>query len=55
MAKVKQLGKIESLLVNLESSILLAREAYQENPTSPLYSIITDLELTIMEINKLKK
>jgi hypothetical protein len=53
MAK-KQIGKIESLIVNLEGSIVLAKEAYQENPTNPLYSVITDLELTLMELKKLK-
>lgn len=53
MAK-KQLGKIESLIVNLESSIVLAKEAYSENPTNPLYSVIIDLELTLKELKKLK-
>jgi len=54
MAKVKELGKIESLIVNLESSIKLAKEEYQERPSNPLYSVITDLELTLMELKKIK-
>ena len=54
MAKAKELGKIESLIVNLESSINLAKEEYQERPSNPLYSVITDLELTLMELKKIK-
>jgi hypothetical protein len=52
MAK-KQLGKIESLIVNVESSIKLAKEAYEENPSSPLYSVVIDLELTLKELKKI--
>jgi hypothetical protein len=55
MAKIKQLGKIETILINLEESLVLAKDEYLVVPSNPLYSIITDLELTIMEINKLKK
>lgn len=55
MAKTKELGRIASLQVNLESNILLAKEEYQVQPTSELYSIITDLELTLKEVLKLVK
>ena len=54
MAKTKELNKIETLTVNLENSIKLAKEEYQEKPSNPLYSIITDLELTLMELKKIK-
>jgi hypothetical protein len=55
MAKVKQLGRIESIIVNLESSLSLSKEEYAVNPSNPLYSVITDLELTIMELKKIKQ
>jgi hypothetical protein len=54
MAK-KQLSRIESLINNLDESIKLAKEEYQTNPSNPLYSVIIDLELTIMEVKKIKK
>ena len=54
MAKVKQVNRIESIIINLENSLSLAKEEYTSHPTNPLNSIITNLELTMMEINKLK-
>lgn len=53
MAKVKQVNRIESIIINLENSLSLAKEEYTSHPTNPLNSIITNLELTMMEINKL--
>ena len=54
MAKAKEISKIETLTANVEASIKLAKEEYQENPSNPLYSVITDLELTLLEIRKIK-
>jgi hypothetical protein len=54
MAKAKELSKIESISINLKTSLELAKEEYLINPTNPLSSIITDLQLTILELDKLK-
>lgn len=45
--------KLTLLLSNLENSLSIAKEEYLIKPTNPLYSIITDLELTIAEVKKL--
>ena len=55
MAKTKELGKLESIKVNLLATIVLSKEEYQINPTCELYSIITDLELTLKEVLKISK
>jgi hypothetical protein len=52
MAK-KQLGKIESLIINVENSISIAKEAYVETPSNQLYSVVIDLELTLRELKKI--
>jgi hypothetical protein len=54
MAKVKELPRVEMISHLLQEALTLSKEEYQENPSNPLYSIITDIELTIMELKKIK-
>jgi hypothetical protein len=54
MAKVKQLSKVEMISSLLQESLQLANDEYKINPTNPLSSVIVDLELTIMELKKIK-
>ena len=53
MAKEKQENCIEAIEGNILASIRLAKAEYEKKPTNPMYSIITDLELTLMELKKL--
>jgi hypothetical protein len=53
MAKEKQENYIEAIEGNILASIRLAKAEYEKKPTNPMYSIITDLELTLMELKKL--
>jgi hypothetical protein len=53
MAKEKQQNNLDAIKSNILDSIKLAKAEYEKNPTNPMYSIITDLELTLMELNKL--
>jgi hypothetical protein len=53
MAKEKLSG-IDSIISNVELAIEKAKEEYTIKPTNPMYSVITDLELTLMELKKLK-
>lgn len=55
MTKIKEVNKLESIKVNILASIDFAKEEYQINPTCELYSIITDLELTLKEVLKIIK
>lgn len=52
MAKTK--SNLETIEANIEASIQLAKAEYELKPTNPLHSVITDLELTLMEIKKVK-
>ena len=52
MAKTK--SNLEAIEGNILASILLARAEYELKPTNPMYSVITDLELTLMELKKVK-
>lgn len=54
MAKKKIETNIEAIEGNILASVLLAKEEYKVNPSNPLYSVITDLELTLMELKKIK-
>ena len=54
MAKKKKETNLDAIEGNLWATILLAKAEYSEKPSNPLYSVITDLELTLMEIKKLK-
>jgi len=56
MAKSKkEQSNLEAIEGNIWATILLAKAEYEKKPTNPLYSIITDLELTLMEIKNLQK
>ena len=54
MAKKKQESNLDAIEGNIWAAILLAKAEYAEKPTNPMYSVITDLELTLMEVKKLK-
>lgn len=45
---------LEAIEGNIAAAIRLAKAEYANKPTNPMYSVITDLELTLMEIKKLK-
>lgn len=49
-----KLTNIESIIKDVESAIAKSKEEYATKPTNPMYSVITDLELTLMELKKLK-
>lgn len=57
MAKKKEEETTENYLDaiegNIAAAIRLAKAEYENKPTNPMYSVITDLELTLMEIKKL--
>jgi hypothetical protein len=53
MAKEKLTG-IDSIIQDVESAIAKSKEEYAIKATNPMYSVITDLELTLMELKKLK-
>jgi hypothetical protein len=54
MAKKKEENNLDAIEGNIAAAILLAKAEYQNKPTNPMYSVITDLELTLMELKKLK-
>ena len=53
MVKKKIETNIEAIEGNIWASILLAKEEYKVNPSNQLYSIIIDLELTLMKLKKI--
>jgi hypothetical protein len=53
MTKKKEESNLVAIEGNLWATILLAKAEYEKKPSNPLYSVITDLELTLMEIKKL--
>jgi hypothetical protein len=53
MAKKKEENNLDGIQGNIWAAILLAKAEYEAKPTNPLYSVITNLELTLMEIKKL--
>lgn len=56
MAKSKkEQSNLEAIEGNLWATILLAKAEYEKKPTNPLYSVITNLELTLMEIKKIQQ
>ena len=55
MANVKKISGIEMITNLLQSALETAKEEYLINPTNPLSSVIVDLELTIIELKKIKK
>lgn len=55
MAKtIKEVPKLELLNEKLNESLQLAKDSYSEKATNELYSIITDIQLTILELKKIK-
>ena len=54
MANVKKISGIEMVYHLLQEALKTSKEEYKVNPSNPLYSVITDLELTIIEIKKIK-
>ena len=55
MANVKKISGIEMVYHLLQEALKTSKEEYKINPSNPLYSVITDLELTIMEVKKINK
>jgi hypothetical protein len=53
MAKKKEETYLDAIEGNLLASIRLAKSEYEKNPSNPMYSIITDLELTLKELKTL--
>jgi len=54
MARTKKVNHVELLLDSLNVSLQHAKACYEERPTNEMYSVITDIELTIKEIQKIK-
>jgi uncharacterized membrane-anchored protein YitT (DUF2179 family) len=55
MAKViKEVPKLTLLDEKLNESLQIAKDSYSEKATNELYSIITDIQLTIIELKKIK-
>lgn len=54
MANVKKISGIEMVYHLLQEALVLAKEEYLVKPTNPLSSVIVDLELTILELKKIK-
>ena len=55
MAKKKEENNLDAIEGNLWASILLAKAEYEKHPTNPMYSIITNLELILIELKKLQQ
>jgi hypothetical protein len=45
---------LDAIEGNIAAAIRLAKAEYANKPTNPMYSVIIDLELTLMEIKKIK-
>lgn len=54
MTRKKEEGFLDAIEGNIAASIRLSKAEYETKPTNPLYSIITELELILMEIKKQK-
>jgi len=54
MANVKKISGIEMISNLLKEALEISKEEYLINPTNPLSSVIVDLELTIIELKKIK-
>lgn len=46
-------NNLDAIEGNLWASILLAKAEYKNKPTNQMYSVITSLELILMEIKKI--
>jgi len=54
MAKKKEENLLDGIEGNIRAAILLAKAEYEKKPSNPLHSVITDLELTLTELKKIK-
>ena len=54
MANVKKISGIEIVYHLLQEALETSKEEYKINPSNPLSSVIVDLELTIIELKKIK-
>jgi hypothetical protein len=52
--KIEELTRVELIENHLNEGLLLAKAEYEVKPSTELYSVIVDMELTIKEIKKLK-
>lgn len=50
----KEENFLDAIEGNILAAIRLAKAEYAKAPSNPLYSVITNLELTLMEIKKIK-
>ena len=55
MAKKKEENNLDAIEGNLWASILLAKAEYEKHPSNHMYSVITCLELTLMELKKIQQ
>jgi hypothetical protein len=54
MAKKKEENYLDAIEGNIAAAIRLAKAEYENKPSNPIYSVITSMELTLMEIKKIK-
>ena len=54
MTKKKEENYLEAIEGNIAAAIRLAKAEYEIKPSNPLYSIITNLELTLKDIKEIK-
>lgn len=54
MAKKKEENYLDAIEENIAAAIRLAKAEYENKPTNQMYSVITSLELNLMEIKKIK-
>jgi hypothetical protein len=54
MTKKKEETYFDAIEGNIAAAIRLAKAEYETKPSNPLYSIITNLELTLKEIKEMK-
>lgn len=55
MAKKKEENFLDAIEGNIAAAIRLAKAEYENNPSDPMYSVITDLELTLRELKKIQQ
>ena len=54
MTNKKEENYFDAIEGNIAAAIRLAKAEYELKPTNPMHSVITDLELTLMELKKVK-
>ena len=55
MAKKKEENFLVAIEGNIAAAIRLAKAEYENNPSNPMHSVITDLELTLRELKKIQQ